>query len=95
VRRGEEWCPWLADADKSVANRVMGCTNEAWIDVKLNADGTVTLRQELARHFFTTLFISSVTKHGAVDDSRYDPCTLCIPPHACTHVTNRVTPGSE
>mmetsp|Transcript_5271 Transcript_5271/g.13432 ORF Transcript_5271/g.13432 Transcript_5271/m.13432 type:complete len:707 (+) Transcript_5271:71-2191(+) len=34
----------LPAADKSVANRVMGCTNEAWIDVQLKADGTVTLR---------------------------------------------------
>lgn len=36
--------PKLTDQDKSVANRVMGCTSEAWIDVSLKPDGTVTLR---------------------------------------------------
>ena len=31
--------PALAEAEKSVSNRVMGCTSEAWIDVSLKADG--------------------------------------------------------
>ena len=36
--------PELPDADRSIANRVMGCTAEAWVDVSLDAEGRVAVR---------------------------------------------------
>lgn len=36
--------PELPDADRSIANRVMGCTAEAWVDVSLDAEGLVAVR---------------------------------------------------
>ena len=42
--RFTEDLPRLDAADKSVANRVMGCTSQAWIDVSLDAEGRVVIR---------------------------------------------------
>ena len=36
--------PELPDAYRSIANRVMGCTAEAWVDVSLDAEGLVAVR---------------------------------------------------